>query len=272
MTYIAYFAAAIIFASIWAMFSTGRRSWIVTAFWAGIVIAVCMGAKRGLEVNGLCLFIAILEMFISIRAIYGVIIWNQMFKDKGIVLPAVIYIITVFIVGYCIIQIQKLGYVPDIMNIRGQRGIIRELINAVVLLLAAIPPTYIGILRFERFFSNEISLTLLNCRFYTSSLGGGTVFKGYYMYGICNGVKYHFRITKRSYFMLRFEDRVVLNMRKDLRGNLFAVKNPCPKKFGECGPEGYKNGKKHCGISGCLHSYNDNTVMIKCHKNHLWFL
>ncbi len=81
------------------------------------------------------------------------------------------------------------------------------------------PPAYIGLLRFERFFSNQISLTLLNCRVLYKQLIGGTVFKGYYMYGINNGVKYYFRITKRAYFMLRFEDRVVLEMRKDLRGN-----------------------------------------------------
>ncbi len=29
--------------------------------------------------------------------------------------------------------------------------------------------------------------------------------------------------------MLRFEDRIVLSMRKDLRGNTFAVKIPVPK-------------------------------------------
>ena len=48
------------------------------------------------------------------------------------------------------------------------------------------------------------------------------------MYGINNGVKYHFRITKRIYFMLRFEKRLVMNVYKDLRGNMFVVKNPCP--------------------------------------------
>ena len=34
--------------------------------------------------------------------------------------------------------------------------------------------------------------------------------------------------------MLRFEDRIVLSMRKDLRGNTFAVKIPVPKSV-QCG-------------------------------------
>ena len=76
-----------------------------------------------------------------------------------------------------------------------------------------------------------MEITLLNCRFYTSSPVSGGIFKGYYMYGVNNGVKYYFRITKRLYFMLRFEDKVKLDMYKDLRGNIFAVKNPCPKNL-----------------------------------------
>ncbi len=231
MTFIGYLSAAVIFAALWAMFATGRKSWLVTIFWAGIMFVMSLGAKRGLEVNGLCLLIAILETALSIRAVYKVIIWNQNFKDKGVVLPIVIYLITLILVGYCIIQIQKMGYVPDIMGIKGELGAFRKFINFIVIALIAVPPAYIGLLRFERFFSNETNLTLLNCKFYTSSLIGGKVFKGYYMYGINNGVKHYFRITKRVYFMLRLEDRIVLTMRKDLRGNIFAVKNPCPQNL-----------------------------------------
>lgn len=231
MTFIGYLAAAVIFAALWAMFATGRKSWLVTIFWAGIMFVMSIGAKRGLAINGLCLLIALCETALSIRAVYGIIIWNQTFKDKGLVLPIVIYIITLILVSYTVIQIQKTGYVPDVMGVNGEIGNLRKLVNFIILALLSIPPAYIGLLRFERFFSNETSLTLLNCKFYTSSLVGGKVFKGYYMYGINNGVKHYFRITKRAYFMLRFEDRVVLNMRKDLRGNLFAVKNPCPQNL-----------------------------------------
>lgn len=231
MTYVGYLAGIIIFASVWAVFATGRKSWLVTAFWAGIIFVMSLGVKRGLGVNGLCLCIAMLETLMTIRATYGIRIWNQSLKDKGLVLPIVIYIITVFFVGYCVIQMQKIGYIPDFMNFNGEMGIVRKIFNLIVILFISAPPAYIGLMRFERFFSNPMSLTLLNCRFYTSSMMGGTVFKGYYMYGINNGVKYYFRITKRAYFMLRFEDRVVLDMRKDLRGNMFAVKNPCPKNL-----------------------------------------
>ncbi len=231
MTFIGYLSAAIIFAAMWAMFATGRKSWLVTIFWAGIMFVMSLGAKRGLSVNGLCLLIAIGETALSIRAVYGIIIWNQNFKDKGVILPIVIYLITLILVGYVVIQIQKAGYVPDLMGVKGEMGALRKFINFIVIALITVPPAYIGLLRFERFFSNETSLTLLNCKFYTSSLIGGKVFKGYYMYGINNGVKHYFRITKRAYFMLRFEDRIVLSMRKDLRGNTFAVKNPCPQNL-----------------------------------------
>ena len=59
-----------------------------------------MGVKRGLEINGLCLCIAVFETIMSIRATYGIIIWNQNFKDKGVVLPIVIYLITAMLTGY----------------------------------------------------------------------------------------------------------------------------------------------------------------------------
>lgn len=253
MTFIGYIAAAVIFAALWTMFATGRKSWLVTVFWAGIMFVMSLGAKRGLAVNGLCLLIALFETILSIRAMYGVIIWNQSFKDKGIVLPAVIYMITLILVGYCLTQIQKLGYVPDVMGIKGELGALRKLVNFIVIAAVSVPPAYIGLLRFERFFSNETSLTLLNCRFYTSSLVGGKVFKGYYMYGINNGVKHYFRITKRAYFMLRFEDRVVLSMRKDLRGNMFAVKNPCPQNLSNVARRDIRMAK-NIGLSAVIYA------------------
>ena len=231
MTYIGYLAATIIFSSVWAVFATSRRSWLVAAFWAAVMLVTALGAKRGLEVNGLCLCIAVFETALSIRATYGIIIWNQNFKDKGVILPIVIYLITVLLVGYCIIQIQKIGYVPNIMGINKEISFVRKLINIICVMVISVPPAYVGLLRFERFFSNKMEITLLNCRFYTSSPVSGGIFKGYYMYGVNNGVKYYFRITKRLYFMLRFEDKVKLDMYKDLRGNIFAVKNPCPKNL-----------------------------------------
>ncbi len=231
MTYIGYLSAIIIFVCVWAMFATGRKSWLAPVVWAALMFAMSIGAKRGLAVNGLCLCIAFFETFLSIRALYGVIIWNQSFREKGVILPTVIYLITAVLVGYCLVQSQKTGYIPNVMNIGGENRALRNIINVVIVLAISFPAAYIGILRFEKFFSNETELTLLDCKFYTSALLGGTAFKGYYMYGINNGVKYYFRITKRTYFMLRLEDRLVLKMRKDLRGNLFAVKNPCPKNL-----------------------------------------
>lgn len=231
MVYIGYLSAIIIFACVWAMFATGRKSWMAAVFWSVIMLVMSLGAKRGLEINGLCLCIALFETALSIRAVYGVIIWNQSFKDKGIILPLVIYIITVILVGYCTAQMQKNGYIPDLMNFKGEQGILRKLVNGVIILAMSIPVAYIGLLRFEKFFSNETDLTLLDCKFYTSAMLGGTAFKGYYMYGINNGVKYYFRITKRTYFMLRLENRLVMKIQKDLRGNMFALKNPCPKNL-----------------------------------------
>lgn len=223
-----YTAAAAIFAALWAAFATGRKSWLVTVFWAGVVLVMSLGAKRGLVMNGLCLLIAVLETILSIRAMYGVIMWNQSFKDKGVVLPAVIYIITLILVGYCLTQLQKLGYIPNVMGVGMETGFMRRLANFILTAVIALPPAYVGLLRFERFFSNKTELTLLNCHFYTGSLMGGKVFKGYYVYGVNNGVKHYFRVTKRAYFMLRLEDRLEFSLYKDLRGNLFAVKNPCP--------------------------------------------
>ena len=231
MTFIGYLSGIIIFAALWGTFATGRKSWFVTVFWAGIMFVMSLGAKRGLPVNGLCLCIAFVETIVSIRAIYGVRVWNQSFKDKGIILPIVIYVITVLLVGYCVVQIQNIGYVPNIMHFDEETRMLGKIFNVAVILIISLPPAYIGLLRFERFFSNPQQLTLLNCKFYTSNLIGGTVFKGYYMYGITNGVKHYFRITKRAYIMLRFEERAVFEVQKDLRGNMYVIKNPCPENL-----------------------------------------
>lgn len=231
MTFIGFLAGIIIFVSLWSALATGRKSWLVATLWAVIMLIVALGAKRGCVVNGLCLFIAFYESIMSMRAINKVVIWNQSFKDKGVVLPIIIYLISLLLVGYCIVQIQLLGYVPDIMGVKGTAGVIQKIIDAIVIAVITAPVAYIGLLRFERFFSSDDELILLNCKFFTSSLGGGKISKGYYMYGINNGVKHHFRVTKRVYFMLRLEDRLVLKIKRDFRGNIFVINNPCPKNL-----------------------------------------
>ena len=231
MTYIGYIAAIIIFASLWAVFATGRRCWLVTVFWAGIMLVMSLGAKRGVPMNGLCLSIAVFETIMSIRALYGVIMWDHSFKDKGVVIPIVIYLITLVLVSYCVRELQKLGYVPDIMNVKEGATTAGNILAAIVLMIISILPAYVGLLRFERFFSNPSELTLLDCRFYTSALSNGKAFKTYSMNGINNGVKHYLRVTKRTYFMLRFENRLQMNVYKDLRGNIFVTENPCPKNL-----------------------------------------
>lgn len=231
MTFVGFMAGIIIFVSLWASLATGRKIWLVATFWAGIMIVVALGAKKGLVVNGLCLLIASYEAIMSMRAVNKVIIWNQSFKDKGVILPIIAYLISLLLVGYCVVQIQLLGYVPDIMGVKGSAGILRKIIDGVIISIISIPIAYISLLRFERFFSLDDEIILLNCRFYTSSLGIGKFSKAYYMYGINNGVKHYFRVTKRTYFMLRLEDRLVLKVKRDIRGNLFVVENPCPKNL-----------------------------------------
>ncbi len=231
MTFVGFMAGIIIFVSLWAALATGRKSWLAATFWAGIMLVIVLGAKRGLVVNGLCLLIASYEAIMSMRAINKVIIWNQSFKDKGAVLPIIAYLISLLLVGYCIVQMQLLGYIPDFMGVKGSAGIFRKIIDFIIIAIIAFPVAYISLLRFERFFSLDDELILLNCRFYTSSSGMGKFSKGYYMYGINNGVKYYFRVTKRTYFMLRLENRLVLKVKRDLRGNIFVIKNPCPKNL-----------------------------------------
>ncbi len=111
MTFIGYLSAAIIFAAMWAMFATGRKELACDHFLGRHYVRYVPWRKTGLSVNGLCLLIAIGETALSIRAVYGIIIWDQNFKDKGVILPIVIYLITLILVGYVVIQIQKAGYV-----------------------------------------------------------------------------------------------------------------------------------------------------------------
>ena len=87
MTYVGYLAGIIIFASVWAVFATGRKSWLVTAFWAGIMFVMSLGVKRGLEVNGLCLLIAMLETLMTIRATYGIGFGTRALKTRVLLCP-----------------------------------------------------------------------------------------------------------------------------------------------------------------------------------------
>ena len=66
-------------------------------------------------------------------------------------------------------------------------------------------------------------LVLLNCRcFLAHESGAEKVAKqGYFLEGISNGVTYHFELTKRTYFMLRREKNLRLQIGTGILGGLY---------------------------------------------------
>ena len=69
------------------------------------------------------------------------------------------------------------------------------------------------------------NLILLNCNFFMANESGGEkgIQQGYFMEGVQNGITYYFRMTKRTFRMLRREKVLKLETRIGMFGGVYVM-------------------------------------------------
>ena len=85
----------------------------------------------------------------------------------------------------------------------------------------------------DRLWRRKSELILIACNFFVANSRGGDtgIDKGYFLDGVNNGINYHFRMTKGTYYMLQKEKSLRLQVQKGLLGGLYVSENPCPNNM-----------------------------------------
>ena len=218
----------------WCLFTaivTGRRSWGWLCLLCVPVLIMAGTYGEGMKINGLLVVLCGFLFLVCRNSLKDILLWNQKRRKYHWVMLGIVWLFCFFCLFYSVAQLQILGYLWDF------QGWTFEKIPPFRMTITTLPIVWISYYYGEMFYNSidrlwrkKSELILIACHFFiTNPRGGETgIDKGYFLDGVNNGVNYHFRMTKGTYFMLQKERALRLQVQKGLLGGLYVIENPCP--------------------------------------------
>lgn len=205
---------------------TGRWGWALLTGWFVPVLAMTLRYEPGMEINGLMVLICVVMFFVCRKGLTDVKLWNVKIRKKRNILFGILYIFIFLLLFYSLAQAQIQGY---LLNLQGwgspRMNVWRMGLSLIPLLLLNIVYTRMVYTAIDRIYCKKQQITLLACHSYISREEGMErgLHQGYFMEGIQNGVTYYFRMTKRTYYMIKKETNLRLTMGIGLLGGRYIV-------------------------------------------------
>ncbi len=207
---------------------TGRWAYVSLAVWSMPCIGAAYFAPKGAEINGLVMLICFMAMVTEALAYTGVKMWNVNARRTKRYIMGIFYFLSLLFVSYCLIESQRLGYIPNIMGI-GTEGSFSKICGFIIILIINIPATEMFVCVVDRFFSNKKDFVIIKCEtFIAGTLGkfDENLLKNRYLCGINNGKEYYFGITNKAYILLKDVSTCRLKLKKGVLGGLYITKYP----------------------------------------------
>jgi len=211
----------------WCVFLTitsGRIGWVLLGGWLVPILALAINYQSGMEINGLMVLICFLMFFVCRRGISDVRMWNIKLRRRHTVLFGVLYVLIFAMFFYSFAQAQIQGY---LLNVQGwgreEMHFLRMGISTIPMLFLCIGYAQMTYTAIERIFCRRRGLILLNCNFFMANENGVEkgLRQGYFLEGIQNGVTYYFRMTRRTFYMLKKESVLRLQTNIGLFGGMY---------------------------------------------------
>ena len=231
MAWVGLFALIIFY---WCFFTaavTGRRSWM----WLGLlcvpVFIMAVGHRADMQINGLIITLCIFMFVICRSSLKDILLWNQKRRKYHWIFLGFLWLLCFLFLFYSIVELQMAGYLWDFQGWNLQKR------NSFRITITTLPIVWISYYYGEMFYNSvdrlwkrKSELVLISCNFFIANNRGGDtgIDKGYFLDGVNNGVNYHFRMTKGTYYMLQKEKALRLKVQKGLLGGFYVLENPCP--------------------------------------------
>ncbi len=210
---------------------TGRFSWMLLCVWCMPVMGMCLMYRQGMNINGLMVILCIGMFLLSRKSLTDVRMWNIKMRKLNKFLFGIFYGLCLLLLYYCFWQAQKEGYLFDLQGASLEfHSPLRVFLTSLFMFALALPLTEMVYNSTDRAWCKKKELVLLSCKFFTAGKQGGErdLWKGYYLDAIHNGAGYHFKMTRRTYHMLKKEKNLRLQVRVGFLGGLYVTENPCP--------------------------------------------
>jgi len=209
-----------------------RWEWFFLTLWMVPLFGMCLNHYKGMEINGLMILLCLGMFFLNKRGVENAKMWNIKRRKVKESVFTLLFLMMMFAVFYTTGESQVLGYLPDFQWLRKEKiDLVRYILTALPLFAVAILLTFSAYNGVDRLWVKKDGLILLECHFFISSEQGAEISlnKCYFVDGINNGEKYHFRMNKRTYQMLSREKNLCLEVCRGILGGLYVEKNPCPE-------------------------------------------
>lgn len=246
MAWLGLFALIVFYWCFFTAIVTGRRSWI----WLGVlcvpVLTMAIGYKTGMQINGLIVTLCVFMFVVCRNSLKDILLWNQKKRKYHWVFLGILWLMCFLFLFYCIIELQIKGYLYDFQGWNVEKR------NSFRITITTLPIVWISYYYGEMFYNSvdrlwrrKSELILIACNFFVANSRGGDtgIDKGYFLDGVNNGINYHFRMTKGTYYMLQKEKSLRLKIQKGLLGGLYVSENPCPNNMKKTLKRDRKNAK-----------------------------
>ncbi len=200
---------------------TRRKGWMLLVGWLIPLIVITIGHDAGTQINGLVILICVVMFLICRCGMADVKLWDIHKRKQHPILFWTIYMILLILL--CYVCMGMTVYVPtDIMQ---NKDIQIPVCMGGVVVLCWLNYIYTRMVytACDRIYCKKQELRLIHCNcFRTNAIGmEHSLRKNYYLEGIQNGVTYCFQLTRRSYEILKREERLCLQVQTGIFGGLY---------------------------------------------------
>ena len=253
MAWLGFVTLITIYWCIFLAFATGRAGWALITGWLIPILAMAISFQEGMMVNGLMFLICLLMFFACKKGLSEVRGWNIKQRKKHNFLFWFLYLIIFLLMFYSVAQAQIQGY---ILNIQGWGSetmpMLRMHLTLLPLLVLNYFYTHMVYTSIDRMKLKQRELILLECRCFIAHETGAEKIarQAHFLEGINNGITYHFKLTKRTFQMLKKEKTLKLNIHTGLFGGMYIMELGNPDFFKRIRRQDRKMAKTGAGL--CL--------------------
>lgn len=204
-------------------FVTARLHWIYICFWLIPIHFMAVNFQHGMEINGLMVIFCITMFFMCRKSLMGVALWNIQKRKEHPLFLNILHFVVVLVAVYSFSQAQIQGYMFNFQGWGSKINFFTIIITLIPMIFLTRTFSHMLYMSIDMISTRKENIVLLACNFFISNELGieNSIFKGYFVQGIQNGVSYQFRMTKRSYKFLRENNFIKLELNRGFLGGLY---------------------------------------------------
>lgn len=214
----------IIFLCLLTMIITGRKQWLIIWLWCIPIVGMTYFSPDNMQINGLIVLLSTVMAIITAYSLWGVKAWYVQTRKKKYVLCAVLFAINYTVIEYYFYQCIGLGYI-DFLNINTEIPFM-AIATVVISIYVALIMYRVTITAIDKYFSKKETFALIQCHPVARDRNRGTGFnRKYSIKGVQNGKEYIFNMTRKTYFMLKCEKSLVMEVRHGVLGGIYVTRD-----------------------------------------------